>query len=164
MSAAVVLSFRGCPIIRERLSLAPRLVGPLGLLALAAWVFSGARQQPGPEEFSSAWVVKAQPPPKEQASAWPQPSPSVPIPEPLHSKQMAEPSQSETITIMCGRLLWRKKNFLDWCSARSGADMCAAFDAAHTPQARMGVRGSGPSQAHALEAPVAKLVVPIPSP
>src|SRR3954465_5405513 len=47
--------------------------------------------------------------------------------------------------------------------ARSGADMCAAFDAAHTPQARMGVRGSGPSQAHALEAPVAKLVFLIPS-
>src|SRR3954453_14770467 len=41
--------------------------------------------------------------------------------------------------------------------------MCAAFDAAHTPQARMGVRGSGPGpiQAHALEAPVAKLVFPI---
>src|SRR3954469_23644910 len=64
---------------------------------------------------------------------------------------------------MCGRPLWRKKNFLDWCSARSGADMCAAFDAAHTPQARMGVRGSGPNQSHALEAPVAKLVFPIPS-
>src|SRR3954449_2605109 len=64
---------------------------------------------------------------------------------------------------MCGRPLWRKKNFLDWCSARSGADMCAAFDAAHTPQARMGVRGSGPNQAHALEAPVAKLVFLIPS-
>src|SRR3954471_23464547 len=55
---------------------------------------------------------------------------------------------------MCGRPLWRKKNFLDWHSPRSGADMCAAFDAAHTPQARMGVRGSGPNQAHALEAPV----------
>jgi hypothetical protein len=54
---------------------------------------------------------------------------------------------------MCERPLWRKKNFLDWCSARSGADMCAAFDAAHTPQARMGVRGPGPSQAPALEAP-----------
>src|SRR3954465_14532390 len=64
---------------------------------------------------------------------------------------------------MCGRPLWRKKNFLDWCSARSGADMCAAFDAAHTPQARMGVRGSGPNQSHALEAPVAKLVFLIPS-
>src|SRR3954453_13309009 len=64
---------------------------------------------------------------------------------------------------MCGRPLWRKKNFLDWCSARSGADMCAAFDAAHTPQARMGVRGSGPNQAHALEAPVAKPVFLIPS-
>src|SRR3954462_7378673 len=64
---------------------------------------------------------------------------------------------------MCGRPLWRKKNFLDWCSARSGADMCAAFDAAHTPQARMGVRGSGPNQSHALAAPVAKLVFLIPS-
>src|SRR3954468_16978090 len=64
---------------------------------------------------------------------------------------------------MCGRPLWRKKNFLDWCSARSGADMCAAFDAAHTPQARVGVRGSGPNQSHALEAPVAKLVFLIPS-
>src|SRR3954451_15193743 len=45
----------------------------------------------------------------------------------------------------------------------SGADMCAAFDAAHTPQARMGVRGSGPIQAHALEALVVKLVFQIPS-
>src|SRR3954469_8504955 len=60
---------------------------------------------------------------------------------------------------MCGRPLWRKKNFLDWCSARSGADMCAALDAAHTPQAQMGVRRSGPIQAHALDALVAKLVV-----
>src|SRR5215210_6054209 len=67
--------------------------------------------------------------------------------------------RSEKVCDMCGRPLWRKKNFLDWCSARSGADMCAAFDAAHTPQARMGVRGPGPSQAPALEAPVAKLVV-----
>src|SRR3954451_14007188 len=47
---------------------------------------------------------------------------------------------------MCGRPFWRKKNLLDWCSARSGADMGAAFDAAHTPQARMGVRGSGPNR------------------
>src|SRR3954447_4267269 len=38
--------------------------------------------------------------------------------------------------------------------------MCAAFDAANTPQARMGVRRSGPNQTHA---PVAKLVFPIPS-
>src|SRR3954468_13137657 len=70
---------------------------------------------------------------------------------------------ADQVQIMCGRPLWRKKNFLDWCSARSGADMCAAFDAAHTPQARMGVRGSGPNQSHALEAPVAKLVFLIPS-
>jgi hypothetical protein len=43
------------------------------------------------------------------------------------------------------------------------ADMCAAFDAAHMPRARMGVRGSGPNQNHVLEAPVAKLVFLIPS-
>ena len=42
-------------------------------------------------------------------------------------------------------------------------DMCAASDAAHMPRARMGVRGSGPIQDHALEAPVAKLVFLIPS-
>ena len=94
-----MLAFRGRLITRERLGLVPRLVGLLGLLTLAAWVFSSARQQPGPEEFSPAWVVKAQPPPKEQASAWPQPSPSVPIPEPLRWKQMAEPPRSETISI-----------------------------------------------------------------
>jgi hypothetical protein len=43
------------------------------------------------------------------------------------------------------------------------ADMCAAFDAAHMPRARMGVRGSGPIHNHVLEAPVAKLVFLIPS-
>src|SRR4051794_8759707 len=66
---------------------------------------------------------------------------------------------------MCGRPLRSKRNLQERCSARSGADMCAAFDAAHTPQARMGVRrsGPGPIQGYALEALVAKLVFPIPS-
>src|SRR3954452_22928137 len=59
---------------------------------------------------------------------------------------------------MCGRPLRSKRNLQERCGLWSGADMCAAFDAAHTPQARMGVRGSGPIQAHALEALVAKLV------
>src|SRR3954447_21989343 len=62
---------------------------------------------------------------------------------------------------MCGRPLRSKRNLQERCGPWSGADMCAAFDAAHTPQARMGVRGSGPIQAHALEALVAKLVFPI---
>jgi hypothetical protein len=64
---------------------------------------------------------------------------------------------------MCGRPTRRKRNLQDQSSARSGADMCAALNAAHTPRARMGVRGSGPIQAHALAAPVAKLVFLTPS-
>src|SRR4051812_24546914 len=64
---------------------------------------------------------------------------------------------------MCGRPLRSKRNLQERCGPWSGADMCAAFDAAHTPQARMGVRGSGPIQAHALEALVVKLFFPIPS-
>src|SRR3954465_12968408 len=59
---------------------------------------------------------------------------------------------------MCGRPLRSKTNLQERCGTWSGADMCAAFDAAHTPRAQMGVRGSGPIQAHALEALVAKLV------
>src|SRR3954451_11380046 len=59
---------------------------------------------------------------------------------------------------MCGRPLRCKRNLRERCGTWSGADMCAAFDAAHTPQAQMGVRRSGPIQAHALEALVAKLV------
>src|SRR3954447_13411110 len=59
---------------------------------------------------------------------------------------------------MCGRPLRSKRNLEERCGPWSGADMCAAFDAAHTPQARMGVRRSGPIQAHALDALVAKLV------
>src|SRR3954454_16241621 len=60
---------------------------------------------------------------------------------------------------MCGRPFGSKRNLRERCGTWSGADMCAAFDATHTPQAQMGVRRSGPSQAHALEALVAKLVV-----
>jgi hypothetical protein len=41
--------------------------------------------------------------------------------------------------------------------------MCAAFDAAHMPLARMGVRGSSPNQSYALQALVAVLVFLIPS-
>src|SRR5689334_16673589 len=59
---------------------------------------------------------------------------------------------------MCGRPLRSKRNLQERCGPWSGADMCAAFDAARTPQARMGVRRSGPIQAHALAALVAKLV------
>src|SRR4051794_28946484 len=59
---------------------------------------------------------------------------------------------------MCGRPLRSKRNLQERCGTWSGADMCAAFDAAHTPPAQMGVRRSGPIQAHALEALVAKLV------
>src|SRR4051794_17347677 len=64
---------------------------------------------------------------------------------------------------MCGRPLRSKRNLQERCGPWSGADMCAAFDAAHTPQARMGVRGSGPIQGHALEALVAKLAFQIPA-
>src|SRR4051794_31286227 len=53
---------------------------------------------------------------------------------------------------MCGRPLRSKRNLQERCGTWSGADMCAAFDAAHTPRAQMGVRRSGPIQAHALEA------------
>src|SRR4051794_14276074 len=64
---------------------------------------------------------------------------------------------------MCGRPLRSKRNLQERCGPWSGADMCAAFDAAHMPRAQMGVRGSGPIQAHALEALVVKLVFLIPS-
>src|SRR4029450_6093934 len=59
---------------------------------------------------------------------------------------------------MCGRSFRSKRNLQERCGPWSGADMCAAFDAAHTPRAQMGVRRSGPNQAHALDALVAKLV------
>src|SRR5687767_10974504 len=70
----------------------------------------------------------------------------------------AYPAPSARVCDMCGRPLRSKRNLQERCGTWSGADMCAAFDAAHTPQAQMGVRRSGPIQAHALEAPVAKLV------
>jgi hypothetical protein len=64
---------------------------------------------------------------------------------------------------MCGRPPERKKNLRVRYSAQSGADMCAASGTAHMPRAWMGVRGSGPIQCHALEAPCHGLVFPIPS-
>ncbi len=75
----------------------------------------------------------------------------------------AHPATYATVCDMCGRPLRSKRNLQERCGPWSGADMCAAFDAAHTPQARMGVRGSGPIQGHALEALVVKLVFQIPS-
>src|SRR3954451_24678623 len=61
---------------------------------------------------------------------------------------------------MCGRPFGSKRNLQERSGAWSGADMCAAFDAARVmPRAQMGVRRSGPIQAHALEALVAKLVI-----
>src|SRR5215218_8031410 len=60
---------------------------------------------------------------------------------------------------MCGRPLRSKRNLQERCGPWSGADMGAASAAARSrPRAQMGVRRSGPSQAHALEALVAKLV------
>src|SRR4051794_9832004 len=59
---------------------------------------------------------------------------------------------------LCGRPLRSKRNLQERCGTWSGADMCAASAAARSmPRAQMGVRRSGPIQAHALEAPVAKL-------
>src|SRR3954462_6020246 len=63
---------------------------------------------------------------------------------------------------LCGRPFGSKRNLQERSGPWSGADMCAAFDAARSmPRAQMGVRRSGPIQAHALAALVAKLVVPI---
>ena len=65
---------------------------------------------------------------------------------------------------MCGRPFRSKRNLQERCSAWSGADMCSAFAAARSmPRARMGVRGSGPTQSRALEARCHVLVFPIPS-
>src|SRR5215213_3296795 len=77
------------------------------------------------------------------------------------SEARAGPGRSATPTRvcdMCGRPLRSKRNLRERCGSWSGADMCAAFGAAHTPRAQMGVRRSGPTQAHALEALVVKLV------
>jgi len=68
-------------------------------MALAAWVFSGARQQPSPEELSSAWVVKAQPTPKEQVSTERGPSPSLPLPEPHSPPQTAASAPATVIAV-----------------------------------------------------------------
>src|SRR4051812_31585679 len=63
---------------------------------------------------------------------------------------------------MCGRSLRSKRNLRERCGPWSGADMCSASAAARSmPRAQMGVRRSGPIQAHALEALVGKLVFPI---
>src|SRR3954467_7367710 len=95
----MLASHKGRSVTRERLGLAPRLVGLLGLIALAAWAFSGLRQQPGPEEQRPALVVKAQPAPKEPVSAEPQPSPSPFTYQPPKAPQAAEPSPSTIITL-----------------------------------------------------------------
>jgi hypothetical protein len=66
------------------------------------------------------------------------------------SENEADPALSAhhvRVCDMCGRPTRRKRNLQDQSSARSGADMCAASNAAHTPRARMGVRGSGPIHA-----------------
>src|SRR3954468_10347635 len=61
---------------------------------------------------------------------------------------------------MCGRPFGSKRNLRERFGPWSGADMCAASAAARVmPRAQMGVRRSGPNQAHALDALVAKLVV-----
>ena len=61
---------------------------------------------------------------------------------------------------LCGRPFGSKRNLRERFGTWSGADMCAASAAARfMPRAQMGVRRSGPIQAHALEALVAKLVV-----
>src|SRR3954464_3409969 len=71
-------------------------------------------------------------------------------------------SQALFLCDMCGRPLRSKRNLRERCGTWSGADMCAASAAARSmPRAQMGVRRSGPIQAHALEALVAKLVFPI---
>jgi hypothetical protein len=57
-----------------------------------------------------------------------------------------------------------QEDFLDRCSAQSGADMCTASDAAHhMPRARMGVRDQVQFKPRALETPRHVLVFLIPS-
>jgi endonuclease YncB( thermonuclease family) len=94
-----VLSFRTRAVTRERLGLAPRLLTVLGLIAVAAWAFSGAHQQPGSEEHSSAWVVKAQPTPKEQVSAEPEPASTLSPPELLSPPQNAASTPATVIAV-----------------------------------------------------------------
>ena len=94
-----MISPRGRAVVRERLALAPRLVGLVALIALAAWTFSHSYQQPGPDEQHPPLVVKAQPAPKEPVSAGPQPSPSLLTPEPLNPAPMVERPASTVITL-----------------------------------------------------------------
>src|SRR5437763_1986130 len=71
----------------------------------------------------------------------------------------ARPAAYVRVCDMCGRPLRSKRNLRERCGPWSGADMCVASAAARSmPRAQMGVRRSGPIQAHALEALVAKLV------
>ena len=77
---------------------------------------------------------------------------------------MLNERQTPQICDVCGRPFRSKRNLQERSGAWSGADMCAASAAARVmPRAQMGVRRSGPIQAHALDALVAKLVVLIPS-
>src|SRR4051795_12076374 len=69
---------------------------------------------------------------------------------------------------MCGRPVWTpppvQEESLNRCGAGSGAAMCpASAAAAHSPRARMGVRGSGPHHWSTLEALSSHLVLLIPS-
>src|SRR5215212_5655962 len=95
----MLASHKGWSVARERLGLAPRLVGLLGLIALAAWAFSGSHQQPGPEERRPALVVKAQPAAKEPVSAEPQPSPSPFTYQPPKAPQPSERLPSTIFTL-----------------------------------------------------------------
>ncbi len=92
-------SLRGHAVTRERLALAPRLVGLVALIVLAAWTFSRSHQQPGPDEQHTALVVKAQPAPKEPVSAGPEMSPSLLSPEPLNPEPTVERPPSTAITL-----------------------------------------------------------------
>ncbi len=94
-----MITSRGRAVTRERLALAPRLVGLVALIVLAAWAFSRSYQQPGLDEQNPPLVVKAQPAPKEQVSAGPQPSPSLLTPEPLNPAPTVERPPSTAITL-----------------------------------------------------------------
>src|SRR3954463_2692536 len=82
----------------------------------------------------------------------------------MSNQQMIPDGLSEFATCVDAPLgaLRSKRNLRERFGTWSGADMCAASAAARSmPRAQMGVRRSGPIQAHALEALVAKLVFPI---
>jgi endonuclease YncB( thermonuclease family) len=94
-----VISSRRRAVTRESLGPVPRLLGLLGLTALAAWLFSGLYPQPSPEKPSTTWVVTAQPAPKNQVSADPLLPSSLPIPEPFSPPPTEERPASTIITI-----------------------------------------------------------------